>query len=594
MKNITSNFMREKYLNFFKEKGHAVLPSASLLPENDPTVLFTTAGMHPLVPYFLGEKHPAGKRVTDVQKCLRTGDIDSVGDASHCTFFEMLGNWSFGDYFKHESIEYSFDFLTNKNNLGLDKDRLYFTVFAGDENAPKDMETYNRWLEMGVDKSHIFFLPKECNWWGPAGTCGPCGPDTEIFYDTLKPKCCEECSPACDCGKYIEIWNNVFMEYNKDENGNFNPLKQKNVDTGMGLERVLMNLNNLNSVYETDLFAPIIKEIEKCTGKVYEGEAQRSFRIIADHIKASVFLLGDDKPTVPSNTEQGYVLRRLIRRAIRHIKKLGCEGGFLSNLVDSVIEIYKDAYPELKERREFIVSELIKEETLFSKTLNQGLKEFQKLICNKTDKKLSGEECFRLYDTFGFPIEFTEEVARENEFKIDLIGFKNCFKEHQEKSRQGSENKFKGGLADHSEETTKLHTATHLLHGVLREKFGSSVEQRGSNITAERLRFDFSFDRKITSDELASIENRINELIDKSLPVKKEVMTYQQAKDLGAIGLFKDKYDIESVNVYSIGDFSIEICGGPHVQNTSELGHFHIVKEEASSSGVRRIKAVLN
>lgn len=593
MQKLTANHLRELYLNFFKTKGHVVIPSASLIPENDPTVLFTTAGMHPLVPYLLGQAHPAGKRVADVQKCIRTGDIESVGDASHCTFFEMLGNWSFGDYFKNESIAFSYEFLTDKNYLALDKERLYFTVFAGDENSPRDTESYNAWKSHGVSDDHIFFLGKEDNWWGPVGDSGPCGPDTEIFYDT-KPNSNLVCDPTVHNGRLVEIWNNVFMQYFKNTDGTYRLLEQKNVDTGMGLERVLMSLQNLESVYDTGIFDKTIKILEQISNKKYNGEFMRSFRIICDHIRTAVFLLGDEKAITPSNTDQGYILRRIIRRMIRHLKNIGIEENMLDKLAMTVIEYYGGFYKELKTHQNFITEQLNKEESLFGKTINQGIKEFNKLILTLKENVISGENAFRLFDTFGFPLEFTEELAKEHNLSVDTEGFKTCYAEHQEKSRKGAEQKFKGGLIDHSEETTRLHTATHLLQAALREKFGDTVHQMGSNITPERLRFDFSFERRITPEELQEIENRVNEYIAQSVNVEMKEMTYEEAHNAGALGLFKEKYDLNNVKVYTIGNISKECCGGPHVNNTCELGHFKIVKEEASSAGVRRIKAILN
>lgn len=592
MQKLTANSLREKYLNFFKTKGHAIISSASLIPENDPTVLFTTAGMHPLVPYLMGQSHPAGVRVADVQKCIRTGDIESVGDATHCTFFEMLGNWSFGDYFKKESIAFSYEFLTSKEYLGLEKDRLYFTVFAGDQDAPRDEESFNAWRSHGVEESHIFFLEKEHNWWGPVGDSGPCGPDTEIFYDT-KPNSSLECHPASKSGRLVEIWNNVFMQYFKNKDGSFEPLKQQNVDTGMGLERVLMSLQNLESVYDTGIFDATIAILEQKSGKEYNSEHKKSFRIICDHIRTSTFLLGDDKAITPSNTDQGYILRRVIRRMIRHLKKIGIEESVLAPLALSIIDYYGDFYTELNAHKDFILEHLAKEEALFNKTLNQGIKEFSKLMASLQSTTINGEDAFRLFDTFGFPLEFTEELAAENGLLVDKEGYEKCYAEHQEKSRKGAEQKFKGGLVDHSDETTRLHTATHILQAVLREMFGPTVHQMGSNITPERLRFDFSLDRKITPEELSQIEKRANEVIGQSLPVTMQEMTYEEAQEAGALGLFKEKYDLNKVKVYSVGNFSKECCGGPHVTNTYELGTFKILKEEASSAGVRRIKAIL-
>lgn len=592
MKKLTAKSLRELYLNFFKSKSHAIIPSSSLIPENDPTVLFTTAGMQPLVPYLLGEAHPAGKRVADVQKCIRTGDIESVGDATHCTFFEMLGNWSFGDYFKKESISFSWEFLTSKDYLGLEKDRLYFTVFAGDEDAPRDEESADVWKSLGVDPSHIFYLNKEHNWWGPVGASGPCGPDTEIFYDT-KLGTDLEIHPEAGNGRLVEIWNNVFMQYYKQADGTFEPLKQKNVDTGMGLERVLMSLQNLESVYDTGIFDETIVLLEELSGKKYNTELKRSFRIICDHIRTATFMLGDERGVTPSNTDQGYILRRIIRRMIRHIKKLGIENNILPQLSKTIIDYYADFYTELKDKENFIYEQLEKEEILFNKTLNQGIKEFEKLVSKLEGDVINGADAFRLFDTFGFPIEFTEELATEHNLTVDKAGYEEKYREHQEKSRKGAEQKFKGGLIDHSEETTRLHTATHILQAALREKFGPSIMQKGSNITPERLRFDFSFDRKLTPEEIQEIEDRVNEVIAKSMKVEMKEMTYDQAQQAGALGLFKDKYDLENVKVYFVGDYSIECCGGPHVTNTNQLGKFTILKEEASSAGVRRIKARL-
>ena len=584
--------IRSKYLDFFKSKGHAVIPSASVIPENDPTVLFTTAGMHPLVPYLLGAKHPEGTRLTDVQKCIRTGDIDEVGDDTHCTFFEMLGNWSLGDYFKKEAISWSFEFLTSKEYLGLDKDKLYFSVFAGDEDAPRDMEAFNYWREMGVAEDHIFFLDKKHNWWGPAGVTGPCGPDTEMFIDTGKEKCSENCNPACSCGKYVEIWNDVFMQYNKTAEGTFEPLAQKNVDTGMGLERVLVALNG-GSVFDTDLYAPIMNKIKELTAKdITEGENKKSARIIADHIRTATMIIGDRRGVTPSNVDQGYVLRRLIRRAIRHTMKLEMPEDTIVLIAQEVINEYKDIYTELADNKDKILTELEKEREKFSKTLGQGVREFEKLIA-KGITKIDGEKAFRLYDTYGFPLELTIEIAAEKGVEVDEEGFKEFFAKHQEKSKAGSEARFKGGLADSSEETAKLHTATHLLLASLRKVLGDTVYQRGSNITAERLRFDFSFDRKVTREELDQVEALVNEAIKANIEVECKEMSVDEAKAEGAMGIFDDKYG-NMVKVYTIGDVSKEICGGPHAKNTGDLVNFKIKKEESSSSGVRRIKAVIN
>ncbi len=598
MKNLTSRELRKLYLDFFQQRGHTVIPSASLIPENDPTVLFTTAGMHPLVPYLMGEKHPAGKRLVDVQKCVRTGDIDEVGDASHCTFFEMLGNWSLGDYFKHESIAYSWEFLTSPEWLGIDKDRLYFTCFTGDADAPRDTVAHDRWVEMGADPGHIFYLGKKHNWWGPAGQTGPCGPDTEIFFDTGKPACGPDCNPSCDCGKYLEIWNNVFMEYNKLGEGRFEPLAQKNVDTGMGLDRTIATLQGVKSVYDTDAFSDIIAAIAELSGKRYsddDAETVKAFRIIADHIRCAVFILGDPRGVTPSNIDQGYILRRLIRRAIRYAMKLGIPEHSLGRVAQAVIDHYGDVYPELVQNGEKILGELFREEKRFQQALKDGINEFEKNQRKHAyaDGRISGAQAFRLYDTFGFPIEFTVELANENGLTVDMPGFDAAFAEHQAKSRAGAEQRFKGGLADTGEATARLHSATHLLQAGLRHVLSNdSISQRGSNITAERLRFDFSFERKLTPEELKAVEAWVNAAIEAGEPITCEEMTVEEAKAQGAIGLFGDKYG-ERVKVYSMGAFSKEICGGPHANNTAELGHFRIAKEEASSSGVRRIKAVL-
>jgi alanyl-tRNA synthetase len=582
---MTSQELRKKYLNFFKEKNHAVISSASLIPENDPTVLFTTAGMHPLVPYLMGEKHPAGKRLVDVQKCIRTGDIDEVGDAWHLTFFEMLGNWSLGDYWKKEAIEWSFEFLTKE--LGISKDRLAVTIFEGDKDAPEDKDSFETWKNLGIEK--IYKYGKKDNWWGPAGTTGPCGPDTEIFYITDKKACGPNCEPSCSCGKYVEIWNNVFMEYYKNENGEFQKAKQKNVDTGMGLERTVATLKNLGDAYHCEHIWPIIELIEKISGKKYEDNTV-AMRIVADHLRAATFILGDEKGVAPSNLDQGYVLRRLIRRAVRFGKQLGINESFTAEISKNVIDIMKDAYPELQRNRDFILSELEGEEEKFAKTLEKGLKEFEKISGNA--KKISGKDAFLLFTTYGFPIEITEELANEKKLKVDLAEFNEEFKKHQELSRAGAEKKFKGGLADASDETKKLHTATHLLHAALRKILGNHVAQKGSNITPERLRFDFSHPEKMTDEQIKNVEKIVNEWIDENLEIKCIEMKQKEAEASGVIGLFKDKYG-EVVKVYSIGEISAEMCGGPHAEKTGDLGKFKIIKEEAVSAGIRRIKAIL-
>lgn len=595
MRNLSSRELRQLYLDFFRSKGHAVIPSASLIPENDPTVLFTTAGMHPLVPYLMGQRHPAGTRLTDVQKCVRTGDIDEVGDTSHCTFFEMLGNWSLGDYFKKESIAWSWEFLTDEKWLGIPKEKLSFTCFEGDADAPRDTVSHDRWVEMGVDPSHIVYLPKKNNWWGPAGLTGPCGPDTEIFYDTGRPACGPDCKAGCDCGKYLEIWNNVFMEYNKVGEGKFEPLAQKNVDTGMGLDRTIATLQGVESVFDTDAFAGIIELIGKLSHHSYkESDATvKAFRIIADHIRCATFILGDQRGVTPSNVDQGYILRRLIRRSIRYAMQLNIPRYGLVEVASAVIDQYGDVYPELEENREKVLSELKREENRFADTLKKGIKEFNKTAANAQDGQIDGVSAFHLYDTYGFPIELTMELAQEKGITVDVDGFHAAFAEHQKKSQAGATQRFKSGLADHQEATTALHSATHLLHKALRVVLNDdTISQKGSNITAERLRFDFSFPRKLTPEELKAVEDLVNEQIGRKMPITCEEMTVAEAKAQGAIGLFESKYG-ERVKVYTMGDFSKEICGGPHAENTGDLGHFVIKKEEASSSGVRRIKAIL-
>lgn len=592
---LTSVELRKKWIEFFRERGHTPISSASLIPENDPTVLFTTAGMHPLVPYLLGQPHPEGKRLCDAQKCVRTGDIDDVGDSSHCTFFEMLGNWSLGDYFKKEMVPWSYEFLTEV--LEISPDRLAVTVFEGDADCPRDDETAELWRKCGIKKENIFYLGKKHNWWGPAGQTGPCGPDTEMFFDTGKPKCCDACSPACDCGKYVEIWNDVFMQFNKNADGGFSPLKQKNVDTGMGLERVLMNVHGLKSVYDTDVFAPIVDGIKsRADSRVTDAPTDddiRAVRVVADHIRTSTFILGDERGVVPSNVDQGYILRRLLRRAIRFGTTVGLKKGDYSQIADIVVGLYKDVYPELDAARDKIKSEIDAEEERFTKTLENGIKEFEKLCRFLQDKVIPGKSAFRLYDTYGFPLEMTVEMARERGFTVDVEGFEKKFEEHKNLSHAGAEQRFKGGLADTGELTARLHTATHLMHRALKTVLNDeSVNQRGSNITPERLRFDFSFGRAMTPEEVKAVEDKVNAAIAADVPVVCEEMTVEQAKAAGAVGLFASKYG-EKVKVYTMGEFSKEICGGPHAARTGELGHFRIVKEQSSSAGVRRIKAVL-
>jgi len=589
---MTAAELRRMFIDFFKSHGHAEIKSAPLVPENDPTCLFTTAGMHPLVPFLLGEKHPAGKRLTDVQKCLRTGDIDEVGDPFHMTFFEMLGNWSLGDYFKKEAIGMSFEFLTKK--LGFKPENIKVTCFAGDENAPRDTEAAAIWMENGIPEKNIYYLGKEDNWWGPAGQTGPCGPDTEMFVPLDRPDCGPNCGPACGCGKWVEIWNDVFMQYNKTAEGKYVPLEHPNVDTGMGVERVTAFMQGVRSAYETELFAGIFAKIKELSGNAEADFNNRSARIVAEHLRASTFIIGDG--VTPSNVDQGYVLRRLIRRAIREARKLGITDAFVSKIAKVVIDEYSPFYPELKKNEEFIYTELNREEEQFGKTLENGIKEFNKLIekfpPNIENKIISGRKAFNLYETYGFPLELTQEMAAEKGFKVDEQGFQEAYAKHQEQSRAGAEQKFKGGLADHSEATAQLHTATHMLHAALRRVLGNHVEQAGSNITAERLRFDFTHPDKVTPEQLAEVEKIVNEQIKRNMDVVCEELPLEEAKKRGAIGLFESKYG-DVVKLYTIGDFSMEICGGPHATNTSQLGTFKILKEESSSRGVRRIKAVL-
>jgi alanyl-tRNA synthetase len=592
---MQSEELRQKFLDYFKESGHAIIPSYPVVPENDPSVLFTTAGMHPLVPYLMGEAHPLGKRLVDSQKCLRTVDIDEVGDSSHLTFFEMLGYWSLGDYFKKESIKYTFDFYTKV--LGFDKDKISVTVFEGDDDAPFDEESYVTWRdEIGIPEDRIYKYNKKENWWGPAAETGPCGPDTEMFIDTGLPKCSDDCGPACDCEKYIEIGNNVFMEYFKNVEGKFEKLEQKNVDVGIGLERQVMFAQGKKSVFETDLFAPIVDKILELSAN-YNEEKVKSVRIIADHLRAATFVLAER--VEPSNIDRGYIVRRLIRRAIRHGRTLGIEGNFTAIIAKEVINKMGTTYPELKENEAIIYDELTKEEEKFRKTLENGLRKFNQIISEGNKKQVTGREAFDLFQTYGFPVEITVEIAAESGITVDVPGFEKEFKEHQDLSRKGAEQKFKGGLGDDSEETVRYHTAAHLTLEALRRVLGPHVSQRGANITAERMRFDFSHPEKVTPEQIAEVETMVNEMIAAKLPVLETISTVDEAKGNGATGIFDSKYG-EKVKVYTIGGdlfsdeaFSKEICGGPHVKNTGELGHFKIKKEESSSSGVRRIKAVL-
>jgi len=617
---MTSSEIREKFIKFFESKGHKAIPSASLIPENDPTVLFTTAGMQPLTPYLMGEKHPEGVRLANVQKCLRTDDIDEVGDEVHHTFFEMLGNWSLGyaqselkvesykvikentgPYWKREAIRFSFEFLTSKEWMGIPIEKMAITCFAGDADAPRDEESVNTWLELGISKERIAFLGKKHNWWPTGGKLpGPQGPDTEMFMWTREGAVPEKFDPANN--NWVEVWNDVFMQYNK-VGKKYHDLPQKNVDTGMGLERMTAVMSGLDDNYLTDLFINIIQKIEEVSGKKYQ-ENKKAFRIIADHLRAAVFILGDENNITPSNTLQGYVLRRLIRRAISYGKKIEAIEGFVTRVAEVIIDKYKDIYPELERNREKILSELNQEEIKFGKTLEKGLKEFEKIAGQKGGStslreveppKITGEDAFLLFQSYGFPIEMTVELAEERGLKVDLEGFKKEFEKHQELSRTASAGMFKGGLADSGVETTKLHTAAHLLLASLRQVIGEEhgqINQKGSNITAERLRFDFNYPNKLTDEQIKKVEDLVNQKIKDEIDVEMMEMDLEDAKNIGATGAFESKYG-NRVKVYKIGDYSLEICGGPHAKNTKELGQFKIIKEESSSSGVRRIKAVL-
>ena len=604
MKNLTADELRDTYLKFFESKGHKIIPGASVIPENDPTVLFTTAGMHPLVPYLMGAmEHPAGTRLTDVQKCVRTGDIDEVGDAAHLTFFEMLGNWSLNDYFKKEAISWSFEFLTQ--HLGFKPEQLNVTVFRGEGQEgeagyiPADEEAVAIWKSLGIPDERIFRLPREDNWWGPAGTTGPCGPDTEMFIDTGKEKCGPDCRPGCHCGKYIEIWNDVFMQYNKNEEGKFLPLGRHNVDTGMGVERTICMMSGAPTVYDTEIFAPIMKAIDEMSNVpagMDPADVLKARRVIADHMRTATFILCDPKGSVkPGNVGANYVLRRLIRRAVRFARQLGIAEGFTVKMAEVVCEKYKHVYPELAENLETCRNDLAQEEKRFNATLDKGEAMYNKVaeqLKAHGQSQISGKTAFKLYDTFGFPIELTLEMAAKDGLTVDKAGFDEANRKHQELSRTTSAGSFKAGLQDNSEVVTRMHTATHLLHAALHQVLGPTANQKGSNITAERLRFDFAWPQKLTDEQKAAIEKQVNEWIAQGIEVTKKMTTVEEAKAEGAMALFGAKYG-DQVSLYSIGDVSKEICCGPHVQNTKELGSFKIKKEEASSAGVRRIKAVI-
>ena len=590
MKKLTTHELKRLWLEFWTSKGYKTIPSASVVPENDATVLFTTAGMHPLVPYLLGEKHPMGDKLCDYQACIRTNDIDDVGDPSHCTFFEMLGNWTLGECNKREMIKNSFAFLTEK--LGIPKDRLAVSVYAGDENAPRDTEAHDAWVEAGLDDTQVFYLPKENNWWALGGGTGTCGPDTEMFFDTGKPKCCDTCSPACDCGKYLEIWNDVFMQYYVKEAGQpVEKLARPNIDTGMGLERTVCVLNGVESVYDTGIFKDVIDYLSKFANAPYvEENIKKSYRVICDHIRASVFILSSG--ITPAPVGQGYVLRRLIRRSVNHARKIAIEKQQILEVAKIYVNEYQEYYPEIKEKQDLILKELDEEIEKFSKTIQLGQKEFEKVAFYSKDKTINGKTAFRLYDTFGFPLELTIEMAKEIGYNVDEEGYHKAFLEHQEKSRTAAAGTFKGGLSDTSDNTARLHTATHLLLAGLQTLFDENIVQKGSNITPERLRFDFNFPRKMLPEELKQLEDFVNDAIKKEIDVTCEEMTLDQARASGAKGIFANKYG-DKVKVYTIGNVSKEICGGPHANNTRELKSFKIIKEESSSSGVRRIKAVI-
>ena len=603
MKNLTADELRDMYLKFFESKGHKIIPGASVIPENDPTVLFTTAGMHPLVPYLMGAmEHPAGTRLTDVQKCVRTGDIDEVGDSAHLTFFEMLGNWSLNDYFKKEAISWSFEFLTQ--HLGFSPDQLSVTVFKGEGvegepgYIPADEEAAAIWRSLGIPDERIYRLPREDNWWGPAGTTGPCGPDTEMFIDTGKPKCGPECRPGCHCGKYIEIWNDVFMQYNKNAEGKFEPLGRHNVDTGMGVERTICMMSGAPTVYDTEIFAPIMAKIDELSTVAPEDAelALRARRIIADHMRTATFILCDPKGGVkPGNVGANYVLRRLIRRAVRYSRFLGIAPGFTVKLAETICEKYKHVYPELAVNLATCKIDLEAEENRFNQTLDKGEAMFNKVaeqLKAHGQTQISGKTAFKLYDTFGFPFEMTLEMADKAGLTVDKEGFEEANRKHQELSRTTSAGSFKAGLQDNSEVVTRMHTATHLLHAALHKVLGPTANQKGSNITAERLRFDFTWPEPMTAEQKAEVEKLVNEWIAQGIEVTKKMTTVEEAKKEGAMALFGAKYG-DQVSLYTIGDVSKEICCGPHVQNTKELGSFKIQKEQSSSAGVRRIKAVI-
>jgi alanyl-tRNA synthetase len=586
------NELRRIYIDFFRKKKHVVIGSASLIPENDPTVLFTTAGMHPLVPYLLGQPHPAGNRLVNYQKCVRTTDIDDVGDTTHLTFFEMLGNWSLGDYWKKEAITWSYEFLTSKKWLGLNPEKLSVTVFAGNKDAERDDESAGLWQNVGIPKDRIYYLTDEDNWWGPAGKTGPCGPCTEMFIevDTI-PKCGPQCRPGCNCGHYVEVWNDVFMQYHKNEDGSFKLLTRKNVDTGMGVERTAAMLQNVPTVFDTEAFTPIITKIRELSRKIdFTSSDNILIRVIADHVRSAVMIMADDRQIAPSNVEQGYIVRRLLRKAIHCGDRIELPQGFMNEIAEIVISIFKDVYDEVERNREFIMMNLIGEEAKFRRTLSKALHKFEKML--EDTGTITGSDAFLLFTSYGLPLEMTKELAEERGIIIDLDEFIKQFEEHREISRTATEGKFKGGLADHSEEITRLHTATHLLQAALRRVLGDSVQQNGSNITKERLRFDFTYPRKMTPEEVKEVEKLVNEKIAEDLEVEHSFMPYDDAIAQGALAFFKENYG-EVVSVYRVADFSMELCGGPHAKRTGELGRFSIIKQEKIGAGILRIKATL-
>lgn len=597
---MSGNELRRSFLTFLEKRGHALIPSASLVPENNPAVLFTTAGMHPLIPYLLGETHPKGPLLANVQKCLRTGDIEEVGDASHLTFFEMLGFWSLDGYWKETSLALTLEWFTHE--LSLELERISVTVFAGDETAPRDVGAAEIWQSLGIPGERIYYLSREDNWWPDGDQIGPCGPDSEIFYDTQLPSCGSDCRPGCHCGKYVEIGNNVFMQYNKLPDGTLVPLMQRNVDVGIGLERVLSVVSGSESVYETDLFAPLLQRLDDLSytqpqnrRELLSREQERRLqRIVADHLRAATFLLADG--VRPSNVEQGYICRRIIRRAVLCAHELSLPAGSSSQLVEVVLDRYRHFYPELEQRHAFILSEVQREEQRFASTLERGLREFWRVearVRQGEREQFAGEDIFRLFDTFGFPPTLTVELAREQGLRADMEGFTRLFKLHQDRSRQANQTRFKGGLAEQSKMATSLHTATHLLQQALRDVLGNHVHQMGSNITSERLRFDFSHPHKLTPEQVRQVEEIVNAQIARDLQVRMEVCSLEQARQRGALAFFGERYPDE-VKVYAIGDYSLEVCGGPHVSQTGALGHFHIVRVETIGQDIQRVRGILN